>query len=188
MLSRYVIVVISLALAAPLFSAGCATQPPTSDNSAADEAANRARREAAEREAGRQRHEALQKLLAESPALSEQGLKYDVDSVRRLTESQQEALIDAGSRVVLTIDEEKELNSIASDQWYALVQLAAFYSWLLEHNTKEQPIVDRARAEAMQKLILESPMKQMETTWVQAGAIWWHQRCVRNRAVGIACY
>ena len=188
MLSRCAIIAVFLVLTIPLFIPGCATPQPSPSNTAEDEATRQAKREAAEREAEKQRHEALQKLLAESPALSEQGFKYDVNKVGNLTDSQQEALSDAGLRVVLTTDEEKELASIASDQWYALTQLASFYSWLLEQNAREQPAADRARAEAMQTLMLESPMKQVEETWVQAGAVWWHQRCVRNRSEGHACY
>jgi len=188
MLSRYAIAAVFFVLAIPLLIPGCATQPPSQSSAAEDEATRLAKREAAEREAERQRHEALQKLLAESPALSEQGFKYDISTVGNLTDSQQEALSDAGLRVVLTTDEEKELASIASDQWYALTKLASLYSWLLEQNSREQPIADRARAEAMQTLMVESPMKQVEETWVQAGAVWWHQRCVRNRSEGHACY
>src|SRR5216683_6871758 len=109
MLSRYAIAAVFFVLAIPLLIPGCATQPPSQSSAAEDEATRLAKREAAEREAERQRNEALQKLLAESPALSEQGFKYDISTVGNLTDSQQEALSDAGLRVVLTTDEEKEL-------------------------------------------------------------------------------
>ena len=65
MLSRYAIAVFFLVLAVPLFTSGCATQEPSPGNSAEDEATRRAKREAAEREAERKRHEELQQLLAD---------------------------------------------------------------------------------------------------------------------------
>jgi hypothetical protein len=81
-------------------------------------------------EAAQKRAEAVRELLSRSPVQSESNLNRDIAFPSRLTPEQNEALRDVSNGVVLTPKESQDLASISTDQWHALSQMAAFYTWL----------------------------------------------------------
>ncbi len=139
-------------------------------------------------QAERERKEAIEALLRESPVQSGETLRHDLEVVGQLTPEQMGAMRDGANNVVLTKEEDQSLKSITLEQWHAISQLVAFYRWLDEKTKEAQAQAEQERLAVYQSLMAEAATRQAAAAEWQAAAQWRQQQCLKHIAAGLQCY
>lgn len=103
-------------------------------------------------------------LLAESPEGSRQQYEADLQAVKTLTPTQQDAFKDAGLGLPLTNDEKKAVMSMSPDQWRAIARQSKFVEWGKQKQTDLAAEPERERLIRAQEAQARASLRQAQAS------------------------